>query len=52
MHISLTKTVHLLESEVKPLVLKVREGIKVNKIRLPVVLLLKKVIIIDNFVAV
>jgi hypothetical protein len=50
LHISLTKTFHLLENEVKVIVAKIRTSIKSKKVKLPLILLLKKVSIIDNFV--
>ena len=52
LHISLTKTLHLLQTEIKPMNEAIRKAITSSQIRLPIVLLLKKIILIDNFVAV
>jgi hypothetical protein len=51
LHISLSKTLHLLEPEIQPFAEKVKKAIALKQVKLPVLLLLKRVIVIDNFIA-
>lgn len=52
LHISLSKTFYPIEGEITRTIATLKEAVKTKTVRLPVVLLLKKVIVIDNFIAI
>ena len=52
LHISLTTTFHLLPPEISPFIAKLKNSLKHKKIKLPLILLLDKIRIIDNFITI